>query len=137
MIRYASRLCAILFATLQTLGAEPRSVSGIYPSLAMFNDEGEFGTGAVVPWADRLWVITYGPHKPHGSTDRLYEITPGLTQIIRPESIGAERGVRHRPQQTRRALQRLDDTRVEWHRMDRFRGSEDQTGAAAIQQHGL
>ena len=40
--------------------AEPVSISGIYPHLAMFNDEGECGTGAVVPWADRLWVITYG-----------------------------------------------------------------------------
>ncbi len=67
---------------------EPRSISGIYPSLAMFNDEGECGTGAVVPWADRLWVITYGPHLPFGSSDRLYEITPELTQIVRPESVG-------------------------------------------------
>jgi hypothetical protein len=67
---------------------ERRSVSGIYPHLAMFNDEAECGTGAVVPWADRLWVVTYAPHKPQGSTDKLYEITPDLRQIIRPESIG-------------------------------------------------
>jgi hypothetical protein len=67
---------------------EPRNVSGIYPSLAMFNNEGECGTGAVVPWADRLWVITYGPHLPFGSSDKLYEITPELTQIVRPESVG-------------------------------------------------
>jgi len=67
---------------------EPRSVSGIYPSLAMFNNEGECGTGAVVPWADRLWVITYGPHLPLGSSDKLYEITADLKQIVRPESVG-------------------------------------------------
>jgi hypothetical protein len=67
---------------------EPRSVSGIYPSLAMFNNEGECGTGAVVPWGGRLWVITYGPHLPFGSSDKLYEITPGLKQIVRPESVG-------------------------------------------------
>ena len=54
----------------------------------MFNDEAECGTGAVVPWAHRLWVLTYAPHKPQGSTDKLYEITPDLEQIIRPESIG-------------------------------------------------
>lgn len=54
----------------------------------MFNRENECGTGAVVPWADRLWVITYAPHKPSGSTDRLYELTPTLEQIVRPESIG-------------------------------------------------
>ncbi|MFK7790056.1 MAG: hypothetical protein AB8C95_11275, partial [Phycisphaeraceae bacterium] len=48
----------------------------------------ECGTGAVVPWAGRLWVITYAPHKPLGSSAKLYEITPTLKQIIRPESVG-------------------------------------------------
>ena len=71
------------------LGAQqPRQISGIHPSLAMFNREGECGTGAVVPWAGRLWVITYGPHLPFGSSDKLYEITPELKQIVRPESVG-------------------------------------------------
>ncbi len=64
------------------------SISGIYPSLAMFNNEKECGTGAVVPWANRLWVITYAPHWPEGSSDKLYEITSDLKQIVRPESIG-------------------------------------------------
>ena len=63
-------------------------ISGIHPHLTMFNEEGECGTGALVPWADRLWAITYGPHLPYGSTDRLYEITPDLRQIVRPESVG-------------------------------------------------
>ena len=63
-------------------------ISGIYPKLAMYNNEGECGTGAVVPWANRLWVITYGPHLPFGSSDKLYEITPDKQQIVRPESIG-------------------------------------------------
>jgi hypothetical protein len=66
----------------------PQKVSGIYPHLAMFNNEQECGTGAVVPWADRLWVITYAPHKPRGSSDKLYEIDASLSQVIRPESIG-------------------------------------------------
>lgn len=65
-----------------------RQISGIYPHLAYYNNEGECGTGAVVPWADRLWVITYGPHLPFGSSDKLYEITPSLQRTIRPESIG-------------------------------------------------
>ena len=64
------------------------SISGIHPGLATFNREGECGTGAVVPWAGRLWVISYGPHKPYGSTDKLYEITPEFEQIVRPESVG-------------------------------------------------
>ncbi len=77
-----------VFATSLLSGQEPRQISGIYPHLAMFNNEGECGTGAVVPWADRLWVITYGPHLPFGSSDKLYEITPDLRQVIRPESVG-------------------------------------------------
>ncbi len=80
-----------IFAAAAASAAEPvqlRSVSGIYPSLATFNDEGECGTGAVVPWADRLWVISYAPHRPQGSSDKLYEITPDLRQIVRPESVG-------------------------------------------------
>ena len=77
-----------LFAACDLSAAEPLSLSGIYPSLATFNDEGECGTGAVVRWADRLWVISYAPHKPQGSSDKLYEITPDLRQIVRPESIG-------------------------------------------------
>lgn len=65
-----------------------RQVSGIYPHLAWYNNEGECGTGAVVPWADRLWVVTYGPHFPFGSSDKLYEINSELEQIIHSESIG-------------------------------------------------
>lgn len=73
-----------------TLGQaqERPSFSGIYPHLSYFNNEGECGTGAVVPWADRLWVITYGPHLPRGSSDKLYEIDADLNKTIRPESIG-------------------------------------------------
>jgi hypothetical protein len=66
----------------------PVSYSGIYPSLAYYNLEGECGAGALVPWADRLWLVTYGPHLPFGSSDKLYEITPGLHQLIRNESQG-------------------------------------------------
>ena len=63
-------------------------VSGVDPRLAYSNLEGECGTGAVVPWADRLWVITYGPHMPAGSSDKLWEIGPDLSIRARPESIG-------------------------------------------------
>lgn len=66
----------------------PICVSGVYPHLTMWNEENECGTGAVVPWQDRLWAITYAPHRPGGSTDRLYEITPDLEQILFPGSVG-------------------------------------------------
>ena len=64
------------------------NISGIYPGLAYYNLEGECGTGAVVPWADRLWLVTYAPHSPKGSSDKLYEITPDYRLITRQESIG-------------------------------------------------
>ena len=64
------------------------SISGIYPHLAYWNDEGECGTGAVVPWADRLWVITYAPHRPEGSTDKLYEIDNDLNIVDFEGSVG-------------------------------------------------
>jgi hypothetical protein len=70
----------------QTSGS--REISGVYPHLASFNNESECGTGAVVPWAGRLWVVTYAPHMPKGSSDKLYEIANDLTMTVRPESIG-------------------------------------------------
>jgi hypothetical protein len=85
-------LFALLDRNSSPLSQSPRQISGIYPSLAMFNNEGECGTGAVVPFADRLWVVTYAPHMPKGSSDKLYEITPDLQQIVRPESIGGTPG---------------------------------------------
>lgn len=54
----------------------------------MHNQEGECGTGALVPWAGSLWAITYAPHSWKGSSDKLYQISPTLEQTIRPESIG-------------------------------------------------
>ena len=96
-----SRSCTVASVALSTLclvtaiaaaaQAQPHAatgISGIHPHLAMENDEGECGTGAVVPWAGRLWVVTYGPHLPKGSSDRLYEIAPDLHRTVRPESIG-------------------------------------------------
>ncbi len=84
-------LIAGLLAT--TLNAAPQDgtlqVGGVYPHLAMFNEaEGECGTGAVVPWAGSLWVVTYAPHEPLGSTNKLYQITGDLARVVRPESVG-------------------------------------------------
>lgn len=64
------------------------SFSGIYPHLSFFNNENECGTGAIVPFADRLWAVTYAPHSPKGSSDKLYEIDRDLNLIVREESIG-------------------------------------------------
>ena len=70
------------------------SVSGIYPHLAVFNENhktespGETGIGAVVPWGDRLYVITYAAHKPLGSSDKLYIIDNNGNMEIFPGSVG-------------------------------------------------
>jgi len=69
-------------------GAAARQFSGVYPHLAYFNSQGECGTGAVVPWAERLWVVTYSPHQPTGSDDKLYEIDEALNLTARAESVG-------------------------------------------------
>ena len=89
--REFGRSAAKALARLIQAKAEPkikRSFGGIYPHLGYFNDENECGTGAVVPWADRLWFVTYGPHLPNGSSDKLYELDSDLNLAIRPESVG-------------------------------------------------
>ncbi len=69
-------------------------VSGVYPHLAVFSTNGECGIGAVVPWAGKLWMITYPPHATSGSADKLYEIDPQLNVTIRPESVGGTHACR-------------------------------------------
>ncbi|MBX3743071.1 MAG: hypothetical protein KF712_18950 [Akkermansiaceae bacterium] len=64
------------------------NISGVYPHLAVTNSENECGIGAVVPWQGDLWAVTYAPHRPDGSNDKLYQISPALSLGIRPESIG-------------------------------------------------
>lgn len=85
-----SKLISLAFAiALPGHADEHVNISGVYPHLAMTNNESsEVGIGAIVPWADRLWAITYTGHQPKGSTDKLYEITPSLDLITRKESIG-------------------------------------------------
>jgi hypothetical protein len=81
-------LSLLLLVFLAACGQEPLQISGIYPHLAHYNAEGECGTGAVVPWADRLWVVTYGQHYPYGSSGKLYEIGFDMQRVERPESLG-------------------------------------------------
>jgi hypothetical protein len=78
----------IFFGALLSAQAQQPVISGVYPHLAQYNDEGECGTGAVVAWAGRLWTISYGPHQPYGSSDKLYEIRNDLSRVVRAESVG-------------------------------------------------
>ena len=66
----------------------PPCFGGRYPRLAVSNSQGECGIGAVVPWAGRLWFVTYAPHARQGSDDKLYEVDGQLRITARPESVG-------------------------------------------------
>jgi hypothetical protein len=69
--------------------AEPPFYSGVYPHLAVSNYGGnESAVGAVVPWADRLWFLTYPAHVFQGGNDKLYTLDAALTLTERPESVG-------------------------------------------------
>lgn len=85
-------LCATVAVA---ISQEPLNISGIYPHLAAFNPHGECGIGAVVPWAGKLWWITYPPHMPTGSEDKLYSVKPDMKELeISPESVGGTHACR-------------------------------------------
>ncbi len=82
-------LATLTFTITPAIGDdEPIQISGVYPHLRMWNTENEAGTGAVVVWQGDLWAVTYAPHRPTGSDDKLYRITPDLTQHIFEGSVG-------------------------------------------------
>ena len=64
------------------------NISGTYPHLAVFSAEGEIGMGAVMPWAEKLWFVTYPPHQPNGSADKLWMVDTNLTLTAHPASVG-------------------------------------------------
>ncbi len=70
---------------------EHRNISGVFPHLALEADLGpprsECGVGALMPWAGRLWLVTYVSHKKGSGTGTgLYEIAPDFNMVKRPES---------------------------------------------------
>ena len=97
MTFYRNITCLLMIlCSIHLLGAQQRpiEISGIYPHLAVFNENHqsehpkETGIGAVVSWAGKLWAISYPAHKPFGSSDKLYSIDADLTITIHPESVG-------------------------------------------------
>jgi hypothetical protein len=81
-------VAALVAATPPTETNAIRNLSGTYPHLAVFSSEGEIGLGAVASWADRLWFITYPPHRPTGSADKLWMVDSNLTLAAHPASVG-------------------------------------------------
>jgi hypothetical protein len=76
-----------------------RKIAGIYPHLTTYSQnrkDGRFfkdghqecGIGGIIPWTDKLWMITYAPHKPRGSDHKLYSIDKNMTMTIHAESVG-------------------------------------------------
>lgn len=76
-------------------------ISGVYPHLTTYGvysqngghyKEGhnECGIGAIVPWAGKLWMVNYAPHKPRGSEHKLFSVDADLTEpiTVHPESVG-------------------------------------------------
>lgn len=74
------------------LPALPTNISGVLPQLAITGDalphRSEVGTGGLMGWAGRLWLVTYVSHtKTTGSGGGLYEIDSNLVMTKRPESV--------------------------------------------------
>ncbi len=84
------------------IGEKPRTdiaISGIHPHLTVFgiysekgghykDGHNECGIGAIVPWANKLWMVNYAPHMPKGSEHKLFSIDNDLKMTVHPESVG-------------------------------------------------
>ena len=101
---FAAVVAAFAAAGHRLTAAEPPSFGGRHPHLAVSNAQGECGIGAVVPWAGRLWFITYAPHRPAGSDDKLYEVDPALALVARGESVGGTPAARFVHAETRQLV---------------------------------
>ena len=69
----------------------PKDFGGVVPDLCLSADLGpprsECGVGGLMPWADRLWVVTYVSHKKGSGTGTgLYEVDGDFNITRRPES---------------------------------------------------
>ncbi|MDX1637909.1 MAG: hypothetical protein R3281_08075 [Balneolaceae bacterium] len=83
---------SILGQDLQTVHENPEiifPVNGVYPNLSVMGPHtgrSESGIGALLPWADKLWMIGYVAHI-HGSRIGLYEIDKSMQMRKHPESV--------------------------------------------------
>ena len=67
----------------------PLQVGGAFPELAVVGvhiDRSEMGIGALLPWADRLWMISYVAHI-RGSGGGLYELDEKMQMRKHPQSV--------------------------------------------------
>lgn len=90
--KFTNKFYTVLLFCLANLYLLPaQDISGVIPSLAMTADHfprTEAGTGALMPWAGRLWVVTYVAHMAGtGSGTGLYEIDNNLNLKKHPASV--------------------------------------------------
>jgi hypothetical protein len=96
LARIYSAIVLVLCVSIVVQAQQPTTgtkinVGGVFPDLAMVaghSPRTEAGIGAMVPWANRLWLVTYVAHmKRTGSGTGLYEIDETMTLRKRPESV--------------------------------------------------
>ena len=84
-------IAVLSFTVFQSKAQQPQNISGVIPSLSMTAGHlprTEAGTGALMPWANRLWVVTYVAHMTNtGSGTGLYEISNDLQLKKHPASV--------------------------------------------------
>lgn len=71
--------------------AKPINISGVFPHLGVKAGHApartETGIGALMPWADKLWMVTYVAHKARtGSGTGLFAIDDDLSIVKHPQS---------------------------------------------------
>ncbi len=68
----------------------PVQVNGIFPNATVMahgvGSDSETGIGAVIPWADKLWAVSYVAHI-HGKGIGLYEMGPDMSFHMHPASV--------------------------------------------------
>lgn len=68
----------------------PININGVFPNLTILGtsdkDRSESGIGALIPWADKLWMIGYVAHI-KGSGLGLFEINENMTMKKNPQSV--------------------------------------------------
>lgn len=86
-------LAAVWFATPVTgyaAGEASIQVDGVFPHMTVHADgvgsTSETGIGALIPWANRLWVIGYVAHI-RGEGIGLYEVDEDMSMKLHPESV--------------------------------------------------
>ena len=73
----------------KTIQQQPIEINGVFPSLSIVGDHigrSETGIGALIPWAEKLWMIGYVAHI-RGSGIGLYEISEDMTMQKHTESV--------------------------------------------------